>query len=193
MLDELQNLADHYHQTIQMELPKMLGKTIETQRMFDARLTPDAWQRYNALETAMIEDGLKAERPDIMTPVNDRLSKSVLKAAMLIAASRQRSGEVVVEALDILRAISYGKQWKSYANIVMGNVGRGTAEKQIDTVLRMLERKPGTTRSNIMQALHLTAQQASALFETMDQRGLINRQKVGRTERLFPIQGRSSS
>jgi hypothetical protein len=187
--EELEGLSNHYHQTAEMSL-KVVNTTITTQRIFDAQLTPSAWERYNQLETAMVEDGLKSERPEIMTPVNDRLSKSVLKAAVLLAASRQRGEAVTVELIDVLRAIHYGKDWKVHANLVMANVGRGTLERQIDSVLRAVERKPGVTRSVIMQNMHLTAQAASALFETMDQRGLIIRQRQGRTERLFPMQGR---
>jgi hypothetical protein len=190
--EELEDLAKHYHQTVEMDLKIVNTASITTQKVFEAYLTPPAWQRYNDLETAMVEDGLKSDRPDIMTPVNDRLSKSILKAAVLIAASQQRGESVTVEVIDILRAIHYGRDWKAHANLVMSNVGRGTLEKQIDSVLGYVERRPGVTRSVIMQNMHLTAQAASALFETMDQRGLIIRQRQGRTERLFPVQGRSN-
>lgn len=187
ILEELQGLADHYHQSIMTELPKVVGAKVAMQRKWDATLTPEAWARYNQLEMGMVEDGLKSERPDIMTPVNDRLSKSMLKAAVLIAASRTLAERVVVEEIDILRAIYYGQQWKMHANIVMMSVGKGTLEKQIDTVSRLAEKTPGVTRSAIMQWMHLTAQQANALFDTMDQRGLIIRRKEGRTERLWPL------
>lgn len=190
VIDELTELCKHYHQTMEMELPKVVGTTITTQKVFDAKLTPEAWARYNKFEADMIEDGLKAERPEIMTPVNDRLSKSMLKAAVLLAASREREEDVTVQLIDVLRAIHYAKQWKSHANIVMSSVGKGTLEKQIDSVLRLVERQPGITRSVVMQRMHLTAQQASALFDTMDQRGVVIRQRQGRTERLFPVQGR---
>lgn len=191
MLAELEDLAKHYHQVVQLELPKLgLGTSVTAPKMFDCTMSPDAWERYNKLEMALIEDGLKAERPEIMTPVNSRLCISILKAAILLAASRQRKDEVVVELEDIVRAISYGKDWKGYANIVMSNVGRGGLEKQIESVLSLATRQPGVTRSTVMQRMHLTAQAANALFETMDQRGLIIRQRQGRTERLFPIVGK---
>jgi hypothetical protein len=192
VIDELKDLSTHYHATVQMELPKLgaLSGTITAQKVFEARMAPEIWDRYNQFEAIMMEDGLKSEHPDIMTPVNDRLSKSILKAAILIAASRQRKDEVVVEIQDILRAIKYGRDWKSYANVIMSNVGRGSLERQIESVLRLIERLPGTTRSTVMQRMHLTAQTANALFETMDQRGLIIRRREGRTETLFPIVGR---
>lgn len=184
--EELEDLMHHYHQTQEMEV-KVVSATIQTQKIFEAHLTPGAWARYNKFEMSMVEDGLKDERPDIMTPVNDRLSKSVLKAAVLIAASRQRDdNEVEVDLIDILRAIKYGWGWKRFANEIMTNVGRGTLERQLDTVTRMVNRRPGVTRSIIMQHLHLSAQQASALLETAEQRGMIHRQRTTRTERLFP-------
>lgn len=189
--EELGALTEYYHQTAQLEL-KGTAIAVTTQKIFEAQLTPPAWERYNQLEAAMIEDGLADERPEIMTPVNDRLSKSILKAAVLIAASRQRSETITVELIDVLRAIYYGKDWKGHANIVMSNVGRGTLERQIETVLRYVDRKPGLTRSVLMQAMHLTAQSATALFQTMEQRGLIIRQQQGRTERLFPTMKRKN-
>lgn len=37
-----------------------------------------------------------------------------------------------------------------------------------------------------MQGYHLTARDATNMFETLEQRGLIKRQRVGKTEMLFP-------
>jgi len=187
--EELHDLAGHYHQTVQMEVPRIVGATIAAPKVFEAHLTQAAWDRFGAFEKLMIEDGLQCERPEIMTPVNARLTISILKAAVLVAASRQRGDTVTVELDDLLRAIKYGKGWKAYANIVMNNVGKGTLERQIESVMRLVRRKPGVTRSAVMQSMHLTAQQTSALFETMDQRGLLVRQRAGRTERLFPVDG----
>jgi len=58
-------------------------------------MTESAWKRYNELETKMLQEAMDSEDVDVMVPMNDRLSKSILKCAILIAASRQISDSVV--------------------------------------------------------------------------------------------------
>lgn len=152
--------------------------------MFDAEMTEEGWIRYNELETVLLDRGLKSDKPDIMTPVGDRLAKSILKCALLIAASRQKSERVLIEKIDILRAIKYGEQWRAHAQEVMDNVGKGEVERRLDTILKAIKKQDSVSRSKIMQSYHLTARDASIIFETLEQRGLITRQRSGRTEIL---------
>ena len=159
--------------------------------MWNAELTPEAWIRYNRIEAAMLQAGMESQMPDITTPVNDRLSKSMLKAAILIAASRTRNERVVVEEKDILRAAYYGQWWRVYAREIMGNVGKGTAERQLDTIIRAVESNPGISRSIIMRNYHLNARDTDATFATLEQRGLLTRERSGKTERLYPSRPKS--
>jgi hypothetical protein len=114
----------------------------------------------------------------------DRLSKSGLKAAMLIAASRQRGDKIVIELEDMVRAIYYVRGWRKYVIEVMNNVGRSAAEHHLDAVYRSVRRKGGCTRSTLMQNHHLSARDADQIFLTLEQRGLISRTKVGRSEMI---------
>lgn len=183
ILDELVDIGLFYNREQTLTIEK-LKTTVQQRVMFDAVMTEEGWIRYNELETALLEYGLKSDKPDIMTPVGDRLSKSILKCALLIAASRQKSDTVTIEKLDILRAIKYGEQWRAHAQEVMDNVGKGETERRLDTILNAIKRKDSVSRSQIMQAYHLTARDASVIFETLEQRGLITRQRSGRTELL---------
>lgn len=185
ILAELTDISKHYNRTQVLTIEKLKNK-IERPVVFDAEMTEDAWFRYNKLETELLQEGLKSQRPEIMTPVGDRLSKSILKAAMLSAAARQRTETVLIEELDILRAIKYGEQWYMHAIEVMNSVGKGQAERQLDVICRAIARREGgVTRSVIMQSYHLTARDATQIFETLEQRGLISRRKQGRTELLM--------
>lgn len=185
ILAEASDVYKHYARTQTLRIEK-LKSTIEQQVTIDAELTPDAWIRYNELETAMLDMGLKSEMPDVMTPVGDRLAKSILKAAVLLAAARQRGEGITVTKLDILRAIKYGEQWRVHAEDVMSNVGKGETERKYEAILRTIERgESGVSRSVIMQNHHLTARDADQTFATLEQRGLITRQKAGRTELLL--------
>jgi hypothetical protein len=178
------------HNRIQSMQIKNTAVTLEQPLTTDAVMSDEAWIRFNELEGVLLENGLKAEMPSIMTPVADRLAKSILKAALLICASRQKPDDndtITIELLDILRAIKYGEQWYAHALDVMENVGKGTEEKRIDTIVQNIQRHPGgLPRSMLMQSYHLTARDANHLFETLEQRGLIRRQRQGKTEVIYP-------
>jgi predicted transcriptional regulator len=189
--NELLDLRTHYGGiALAPQLAAIMTEGLKigvTNQQFLAELTADAWVRYNQLEAAMVQAGLDSNRQDIMTPVHDRLSKSMLKAAILIAASRQRDEKVIVEEQDIVRAIYYGEQWRLHVADVMENVGKGTNERMLDNILRAIQKRDGTTKSVIMQNYHLSARDMSAHLETLEQRGLITRSRTGRTEKLFAV------
>ena len=182
---ELEEMYSFYNRTIQMTV-KGTKITIDEKVKVNAKLTPDAWFRYNQLEQQMLDSGIRSDRADIMTPTFDRLAKSILKAAVLLAATRQRNETIIVEVEDIIRAAVYGENWRMFVKEVMANVGKGQAERQLDNILGAIKRRPGVTRSYLMQAYHLSARDATQLFETLEQRNLIIRQKNGKAEVLFP-------
>lgn len=186
ILDELSDMVNHYKQT-QVMVVKDSKIKIERPMHFPAELTEEAWFRYNQLETSMLDLGMDANRPDIMTPVYDRLCKSILKASVLLAASEQRGEKVVVEVKHLVRAIGYGENWRTYANEVMNGVGKGQAERQLDNIYNAICREPGINRSSLMTAYHLSARDASPIFETLEQRNLVTRQKAGKAERFYPV------
>jgi len=193
IMDKLKEMATHYKD--EPSLQTVGGQLVYHQpQPWSAMLTPEAWKRYNALEAMMMDAGLKSPHPDIYTPTYDRLCKSILKAAVLIAASRQRvpqGREIRVELNDLLVAMRYGQQWRAYTNEVVSNVGLGSTEREFDKILTAIRRDPGVARSVLMQRYHLTARTADFIFGTLEQRGQIDRQRQGATERLFPFGGKS--
>ena len=193
MLERLRNLANHYKD--EPDMRQVGGQFVYHQpEPWAAALTPEAWRRYNELEAMMMDAGLKSPHPDIYTPTYDRLCKSILKAAILIAASRKllpAGKEIKVELNDLLLAIRYGQQWRTYTNEVISNVGLGSTEREFDKVLQAVTREPGVARSVLMQRYHLTARTADFIFSTLEQRGMIDRMKAGATERLFPFGGKA--
>jgi hypothetical protein len=187
---ELQELSDHYNAPGKLILRRG-GQSItsQTTRHWDAQLSPEVWNRYAKFEHEMMQDGLTADHPDLMTPTYDRLAKSGLKAAVILAAARQRptTSAVEVTMTDLLKGIQYVEQWRMYTHEVLNNVGRGGLERELDKILNAVIRKPGISRSHLMQTYHLTARQADQMLETLDQRGRITRQRTGRTETLYPV------
>lgn len=185
ILDEMSDMFKHYNSVNVMRIEK-LDKTIEQKKEWDAILTPEAWERYNLLESQMLQAGLSAQRSDVMTPTYDRLSKSILKAAVLLAAARQRADQLVVEKIDMLRAILYGEEWRSFAREIIQQVGKGGNERQLDLILAAVVRSPGITRSTLMQRYHLTSRSATEIFTTLEDRGMIIAQRVGKGQTLYP-------
>jgi predicted transcriptional regulator len=117
-----------------------------------------------------------------MTPVYDRLAKSILKAAVLIAASKSKDGgDVEVTLQDLLTAMRYGNDWRDYANDIVNGIGRTANEIQLQRILKSIRRHPGISRAKLMQWYHLEARHAEVLFATMEQRGLISATRMGRT------------
>jgi hypothetical protein len=191
ILDEMTRLQNFYQRTTSVEIGTTTGISgkIEIPCVLEAQLTDEAWIRYNQLESEMLQVGIASEfRADVLTPTYDRLAKSILKAAVLLAASENTSEQVVVTLDHVLRAIYYGEQWKIHADDIMANIGKTTYERQIINIHKLVWRKPGLSRSQVMQHYHLNAKQTSEIFETMAQRGLITVAKIGPGTQLYPTQ-----
>lgn len=184
----IKELSDIKEKFTSEETMKLGDQVIVSKRTWEARLNQEAWNRYNKFEKDIVQFGLDSAAPEIFTPILDRLAKSALKVAVLLAAARAPSGDYVeVTTLDILKAISYAERWRDFSVDVGANVGKTVTEKRMDQILRTIQKHPnGISRSRIMQYFHLTARETDWLFETLDQRGLIRRVKPGRGEQVFP-------
>jgi hypothetical protein len=188
----MRDLKSHYFSEPRLYKNDEGRLVYETPQPTDAQLTSVAWKRYNELELALTQVALKSQHPDLLTPTYDRLCKSALKTAVLIAASRQRpkNGQVTVELTDLLVAIRYLEQWYLYTNEIINNVGITHGEREFEKILQAVVREPGVARSKLMQRYHLTARNADYVFATLEQRGQVDRVKQGGTERLFPFGNR---
>jgi len=186
ILEELAKMHEYYNQHTQFIVSGSDIK-IDARKKFDAKLTDNAWLRYNELEAELLDRGVHSDRPAIMTPVYDRLAKNILKAAVLLAASRKLADPVVVEQIDVVRAIVYGESWRLFAQDVLSEVGKDNTERQLDKIVQLIIKRPGISRSEIMQNYHLNARTASQIFETLEQRALIVRQQQGKGQRFYPM------
>lgn len=179
LIDELEEIRDRYQTSNEVTIK---GKVIDiSEARWTARLTPDAWLRYNLLETTLLFAGVNSDQPEIMTPVYDRLAKSMLKVAVLIAATRHQHGEVVVDIKDLLLAIKYGEGWRDFATEIVNGIGRSANEVQLQRVYKSIQKNPGIARSKLMQWYHMDARGADIIFGTLEQRGLIMSTRMGKT------------
>jgi hypothetical protein len=184
LVSQLNAFKEHYQTQVEVTVGSV---KIPQKRLWPAELTPEAWLLYNEMELRLLESGMRSVTQDLLTPTMDRLAKSGLKAALLIAASRRADERVIVEERDIYKAFSYVVGWREYAMEVLAGVGVTAQERVIQTTLNAIKKNPGVLRSTLMQTYHLTKRDADAVFETLEQRGLIERVRAGRSERLSPI------
>jgi hypothetical protein len=188
LVEELTTLRERYVQTQKVLLKgALIG--IQTEK-HEAYLTEDAWSRYNILESTLLYAGVQSDQPDIMTPVYDRLAKSVLKAAVLLAASRMpETPRIRVEVEDLLIALKYATNWRDYAIEIINGVGRTAGEIELQRIYASIQKHPGIARSRLMQWYHLDARRADVIFGTLEQRGLISSVRMGKTN-IYEALGR---
>lgn len=185
LLDRYQDLWDHYSAE---QVVNINGKQSVIPARWTAELTPDAWLLYNTYEATMLQTGLESERQDLLTPTMARLAVSGLKMSVLLAAAREKHKEkVIVTEEDLRRAFYYIEKWSVFTVDLIKNVGKSTSERQLERIYKSIANQPGITRSALMQNHHLNAREATLLFETLTQRGVIREVKVGKGSRYEPI------
>jgi hypothetical protein len=154
------------------------GKVVGEQPVVtDATMTASAWARYNQVEQTLTDIALSSgeDISDILVPMYVRLAVNILKAAILLAASRTLEGPVEVTEVDIIRAAAYGDVWRRYAQDIIVNVGKGPMEHKIEVIYRAIVRKGTAPRSRLMQAYHMTAREMDDVEKTLVNRGLITK------------------
>jgi hypothetical protein len=179
LLQYLIDLKQFYDQVDIIETPQ--GAKIPQRHKWAASLTPEAWERYNKFEKDAQTIALKSERPDLMTPLYDRLSKSMLKAVLLLAAVRRRDvSGIYIDVDDILLGIKYAEGWINYAIDIVNGIGASASEQQMEGVFNNIKKHPGISRSTLMRNYHLSAREADAIFITLEQRGMITKTPIGK-------------
>lgn len=161
--------------------------TGQQKKIWNASLTDEAWHRFNTYADALIDEAMKSMYRDLLVPTYDRLSKSGLKIATLLAATRMED-EIIVTVEDIIRAFYYIERWRLHSAEVIENLGKNPFEKMVDKIEQAVYREPGITKSKVMKMCQLTARTAEEILTTMTMRGIIRRESVGKAgkyERLY--------
>lgn len=179
LVDRFTKMRAHYDQQVDL---KIGDKVLRRPKKWDAKLTPEAWVHYNKYEADLVASGLDSDTPELLTPTMDRLAKSGLKMAVLLAAATRLQETVIVEEGDIIRAFKYIERWRQYTLELLESVGKGASERQLERIIASIKRHPGVGRSTLMQHNHLSSREATLIFETLLQRGLVTMDKRGRAE-----------
>jgi hypothetical protein len=171
----VQELRDVYN-CYRAQVPIIIdGKVTGVQeKHLDAMLTKDAWTRFNRIDQTLMQVGMDSgDLKNILTPLYARLGFSMLKASVLIAASRTRDSRVIVQEEDVVRAAFYGEGWRRYAQDIVVNIGKGPMEHKIELVANAIHKRGRVARSALMTRYHLTAQEMSLIVRTLEERGVI--------------------
>jgi hypothetical protein len=187
---ELREIAKAHEHTAPIQFK---GKVIGVQSVpVDVGMSERAWARYNEVEQTLTQLGVDSgeDLRVTMVPMYVRLATSILKAAMLLAASRCLEGRVVVEEKDIIRAAAYGDVWRRYAQDIIVNVGKGPLEHKIELILHAIQRRGNFARSKLMQTYHLTAREMDDIEKTLIGRGLIAKGGEGRATTYNSLLGK---
>lgn len=184
---ELAILKENY--TVPSPEISVAGHTIVAPPEIQAKLTDEAWERYNSIYFSLISSAVETSRPEIYTPVFDRFSNSILKMSVLIAASRQQPNDervITVDLQDIVRAAYYGDKWIPYTLGVIGNIGNTTVERVLDRITQYVKNNPGVSRSALMRNFKLSSFETDNVLRTLEQRSLIMVNKVGKGYTIYP-------
>jgi hypothetical protein len=190
IMEELRLIARAHEHT---EPIQFKGKIVGVQSVpVDVKMTERSWARYNEVEQTLTQLGVDSgeDLRVTMVPMYVRLATSILKAAMLLAASRCIDGPVTVEEMDIVRAAMYGDVWRRYAQDIIVNVGKGPLEHKIELILHAIQRKGNFARSRLMQTYHLTAREMDDIEKTLVGRGLIATGGEGRAKMYNSLLGK---
>lgn len=159
------------------------GATVMATPDIFAKPTQEAWDRYNQIEYSIVSAGVKTARPDIYTPIFDRFAKSLLKMAVLIAATRQEpspDNTIVVEEMDVARAAKFGNKWIHYMLELIRNLGHSTMERTLDRITHLVRNNPGIPRSSLMRNMRLQSYEVDAFVKTLVQRETLREERVGK-------------
>jgi hypothetical protein len=148
-----------------------------------ANLTQDAWEKYGEIEDKMVNLGNESTIPDLALPTFERLTRSMLKMGVILAAERQmpdKDGQIKVEESDIINAAWYVQDWGRYSIDLVTNAGNRMSEKMLNKAVKVIEKHPGILRSTIMRHYKLSKREADDVLITLEERGIVRKEQAGR-------------
>lgn len=179
-VEKKQNIYEKSHKLYKeyalMGEVEILGQPAKMPVMVETILTPEAWDLYGEIHEGVEAFAYDSPNKGIALPTFERLSNSLLKMAILLAASRQapNDGKIEVTDTDIRRAAMYVQRWGNYSIELMLNLGQTTNLKTIDRVYKFIIKNPGIARSRLMQGLGIASKrQMQEIEETLEARGEI--------------------
>lgn len=175
-------LEDKYEAYNQIRQIKLLGQETTLSQQIDMSMTPKAWEAYGDIEDAMVKKAWSSDQAMIALPTFERLSRSLMKMAMLLAATRcdPENDKAVCTEVDIATAARFVENWGRWTIDLLHKAGRRSSERMLDKVLMKIAKNPDISRGKIGQTMHLSSRELDEILKTLEDRGLIVVHKQGR-------------
>lgn len=191
IVNELRDLREIYTPSGNVTIGGQVVPLIELsdRPLTKAILTTEAWDTYGAIEFAMIEEASQSHFAMMALPTFERMSRSLLKLAVLLAASRQEPKDSAfdVEQRDIENAARYIQKWGKYSVELLLNVGKTDSLRLLEKVRKVIDGRPGIFKSELMRLTHLSSKQMTEVITTLIDRGEINRKPAGKRSEQYWI------
>jgi hypothetical protein len=188
LLNFFMDLKEQYGVDVQMVIA---GQSVNMPPRIMARPTEQAWELNGQYERTLIKLARESPKASLAMPTFERLSRSLLKVAMIFATTRQEpitteeSTSIEITEIDIKNAAWYIQDWGRYSVELIMNAGKKASEKQLDKIVRVVAENPGILRSTLMQHYHLSKREADDILGTLEDRMLIRKEKQGRGWRYY--------
>lgn len=167
----------------------ILGQTTQMPVVNECIFEPKAWERYAEIEGKLVEAAYDAVGSNLLLPTVERLSRSMLKMAVLLAAARQEPYEGTVQGKlgDMLQAAKYISKWAPHSVDLVLNSGTTVFQKTLDKIMGTIRKRPGISRSEIMRNYKLSKREMDEVQITLEERGMIVPKKEGRGYRFTAV------
>ncbi len=174
---------------VREETMKIGGQTASVVSVTEVFLTDGAWNRYGDIEMEMAKVASESPVSMLALPTFERLSRSILKMSMLLAAASREpeNRNLFVQESDIVAAARYVQKWGKYSIDLILNAGLGMYEGTLKKVLRSIQRNPGIHRSTIMRNHHLSRRDMDEAIGTLEDRGHIRVEKKGKLQQIWAL------
>ncbi len=100
----------------------------------------EAWERLNDFAWDLGTAAAESDMAKMLEPVADRMAKSVLKVAVLLAMSE---GSLAVKMRHMLKAIQLGEEWYHHMLIIANRIRESGWQRQQDDVIAILDASNG--------------------------------------------------
>lgn len=181
--DEIYEAAQKlYKEYVVSHEVQIINQKVMQPQIIEASLTEDAWELNGDIAHRMTESAYSSMNPNMALPTFERLSGSMLKMSMLVAASRQlpEDGKISVEVDDLRCAAKYIQEWGPYSIDVVLNLGQTANMRALEKVRKFVNGNPGVARSTVMQSMSLSKRQIIEIEETLEARGEMRIEASGR-------------
>jgi hypothetical protein len=179
LVNELINLRDQYDPVgyIVVAGQRIPVGDFQNRPMIKAIFTQESWDFYGQLEMMMVVAANDSSFKEKALPTFERLSRSMMKLAVLIAASRQspQDSSITVEIHDLKHAARFVQDWGKYSIELIMNVGKTNSMRMLDKVRGYIDGKPGIYKSELMRFTHLSSREMNEVIGTLIDRGEIIR------------------